>query len=925
MERLPIAVVNIVTALIKRQSRITAGNRIQILVSFPCPSNEVHLNSRPTLLPLTVFQLVFDNSPICEYLLSPTPEAIILAVNQKFLDSVSRKREDLIGASLFAAFPENPTDPEDSGVTALRQSLLRVIATGKPDTLALQRYPIRVVSAQGVEKFEERYWSVVNTPLFDDDGQLLCISHNTMDVTDMLARKAGTAKTMDANDQRARLEAGMFTRAQTIQEVNQALEAERTRLQHLFDHAPGFVYFTKGSEHVIVQANDAFHELSGPRELIGKTIRQAFPEVADQGFFELHDQVYRSGQRYIGHANRVMLQKSADMPPAECFVDVVFQPITDADGNVTGICGQGQDITDKKRIEDELRTSEERWKLAVEASGGGLWDWNLQTNEVSFSSRWKTMLGYADHEIGNSMDAWKKLAHPDDQPSVLGAVEDHLTGKTDTFSSEYRLKCKDGSWLWVLSRGAVIKWDADGQPIRIIGTHTDISHNKRSEQQVWHQANFDALTGLPNRRLFRDRLELEVKHSHRNGKSMALLFIDLDRFKEVNDLLGHDAGDLLLVEAGRRILRCVRQSDTVARLGGDEFTVILSDLADKAHVEEISSKIIQALAAPFVLGQEIAYISGSIGITLYPADAGMPEDLIRNADQAMYCAKKAGRNQFSYFTRSMQEQAHARLRLSRDLRVALPKDQFQVYYQPIVMLASRDIVKAEALLRWHHPKLGLVEPAQFIPLAEETGLINEIGDWVFKEAASCSQQWSARTGEPFEISVNRSPVQFMAQPGEMNWPLYLEQQGLSGSNISVDITEEMLTHASPGITQTLLQYRDAGIHVALDDFGTGYSSMAYLKKFDIDYLKIDQSFVRDIETNANSYSIARSMILMAHELGLKVIAEGVETSGQAETLEAAGCDYGQGYLFSRPVPQNAFEQLLDGGKPVTAPMRPTLQ
>jgi diguanylate cyclase (GGDEF)-like protein/PAS domain S-box-containing protein len=883
------------------------------------------LNFRPTLLSLTTYQLAFDCSPIDEYLLSPTPEAIILAVNQKSLDSTSRKREDLIGVSLFEAFPDDPDDPENTGAANVRASLLRVIATGKPDTLALQRYPIRVVTADGLEKFEERYWNAVNTPVFDGNGQLICIAQSTMDVTGLLSQKAATAKTMDADGVRNQLEAGMFTRAQTIHEVNQALEAERTRLQHLFDHAPGFVYFTKGPQHVIEQVNDAFYELSGPREVIGKTIREAFPDVAEQGFFELHDQVYRSGQRYIGHANRVMLQKFPDRPAVEYFVDVVYQPIIDAEGNVTGICGQGQDITDKKRIEDELRTSEERWKLAVEASGGGLWDWNLQTNEVTFSSRWKTMLGYADQEIGNTIESWKILAHPDGQPMVLGAVEDHLTGKTGTFSSEYRLKCKDGSWLWVLSRGAVIKWDADGQPIRIIGTNTDISHNKRSEQQIWHQANFDALTGLPNRRLFRDRLEREVKHAHRNGKSMALLFIDLDRFKEVNDLLGHDAGDLLLVEAGRRILRCVRQSDTVARLGGDEFTVILAELDDKAHVEEISAKIIHALAAPFVLGQEIAYISGSIGITLYPADAGTPEDLIRNADQAMYCAKKAGRNQFSYFTRSMQEQAHARLRLSRDLRLALPRDQFQVYYQPIVMLASRNIVKAEALLRWHHPKLGLVEPSQFIPLAEETGLINEIGDWVFKEAASCSQQWSARTGGPFEISVNRSPVQFMAQPGDMNWPRYLEEQGLSGSNISVDITEEMLTHASPGITQTLLQYRDAGIHVALDDFGTGYSSMAYLKKFDINYLKIDQSFVRDIETNANSYSIAKSMILMAHELGLKVIAEGVETCGQAETLEAAGCDYGQGYLFSRPLPQNAFEQLLDGRKPLAATIHPTLQ
>jgi diguanylate cyclase (GGDEF)-like protein/PAS domain S-box-containing protein len=868
------------------------------------------------MVPLTTYQQVFERSPISEYLLSPTADPIILAVNQQFLTTTARKREELLGVKLFTAFPENPDDPDDTGIAALRASLTRVIASGQPDTLALQRYPITVIDAEGVERYQERYWSAVNTPLFASDGQLLCIAHSTMDVTDLLAQKEQGGKAAVSDHERARLEAGMLTRAQAIHEVNQALEAERSRLRHLFDQAPGFVYFTKGPQHVIEQVNDAFCELAGSREVVGKTIRAAFPEVMEQGFFELHDEVYRSGQRYVGHAKRVMLQKSPAMPALEHYVDVVYQPITDAEGHIIGICGQGQDITDKKRIEDQLRSSEERWKLAVEASGDGLWDWNRQTDQVTYSSRWKTMLGYGEQEIDNSFEAWKQLTHPDDLPQLLLAMEQHLSGKSATFYSEFRLKCKHGGWLWVLSSGAAIHWDADGHPVRIIGTNTDISHTKRSEQQVWQQANFDTLTGLPNRRLFRDRLELEVKHAHRNGKPMALLFIDLDRFKEVNDLLGHDAGDWLLVEAGRRITTCVRDADTVARLGGDEFTVILAELDGQAHVGQISRKIIDLLAEPFILGQEVAYISGSIGITLYPADASVPEELIRNADQAMYNAKKAGRNQFSYFTRSMQEQAHARLRLSGDLRVALAQGQFQVFYQPVVALPSHQIVKAEALLRWHHPRLGLVEPAQFIPLAEETGLINQIGDWVFREAVACSRSWSATAGAPFEISVNRSPVQFMVQSGEMEWPHYLEECGLSGANIAVEITEGILVHASPNMTQTLLQYRDAGIHVAIDDFGTGYSSMAYLKKFDIDYLKIDQSFVRDIETNASSGSIARSIILMAHELGLKVIAEGIETGGQAAILQAAGCDYGQGFLFSRPLPPKAFERLLAASVPL---------
>jgi diguanylate cyclase (GGDEF)-like protein len=442
------------------------------------------------------------------------------------------------------------------------------------------------------------------------------------------------------------------------------------------------------------------------------------------------------------------------------------------------------------------------------------------------------------------------------------------------------------------------------------GMTSDISEKKQSDELIWHHANFDSLTALPNRRLFRDRLDQEVKRAHRSGLQIGLLFIDLDRFKEANDLLGHDVGDLLLKQAALRLSACVRESDTVARLGGDEFTIILTELDNPAYVEQLAQKALDTLAEPFRLGNEVVYLSASIGITLYPADAGGPEELIRNADQAMYAAKKAGRNQFSYFTRSMQEKAHIRLRLGGDLRNALGAGQLEVHYQPIVDLSTGQIAKAEALLRWHHPKLGLVDPAQFIPLAEESGLINEIGDWVFKQAASCSQRWSAQSNAPLQIGVNKSPLQFISHSREMNWADYLKQLGLSGSSISVEITEGLLLNASADVAEQLLQYRDAGIQVTIDDFGTGYSSMAYLKKFDIDYLKIDQSFVRDMEADAGNRTIAESIIVMAHKLGMQVIAEGIETIAQKELLIAAGCDYGQGFLFSAAVPPQAFEQML---------------
>ncbi|KAG1647690.1 putative signaling protein [Nymphon striatum] len=396
------------------------------------------------------------------------------------------------------------------------------------------------------------------------------------------------------------------------------------------------------------------------------------------------------------------------------------------------------------------------------------------------------------------------------------------------------------------------------------------------------QANFDGLTGLPNRRMFHDRFEQDIKKTHRAGLPLALLFIDLDKFKEVNDGLGHPVGDILLKQTAERLISCVRELDTVARLGGDEFTITLGEIKDTKCIERIANNILEKLAEPY---EETTYISASIGITLYPDDSTDIDMLLKNADQAMYAAKREGRNRFSYFKKAMQENVENQMRLTKGLRLALKKQQFHLVYQPIVDLKTNKIQKAEALIRWQHPKKGLISPADFIPVAEDSGLINDIGNWVFIEALEQALKWRQSIHPDF-------------------------QHDLPGKCIAVEITEGLLLDTRDAVHHHLLAFRDAGIQVALDDFGTGYSSLSYLKKFAIDYIKIDQSFIQNLEQDSDDMALCEAIIVMAHKLKLKVIAEGIETQEQLDLLMSAGCDFGQGYFLSKPLKPNDLESLV---------------
>ena len=567
-----------------------------------------------------------------------------------------------------------------------------------------------------------------------------------------------------------------------------------------------------------------------------------------------------------------------------------------------------------KSAEEVLRISHQRLLLHREQTPLAVIEWNTNFEFVYWNKAAEKIFGFTKEEVLGHHAAEKILAESA-RDAVSAIWEDLLANKGGERSTNENIT-KDG-------RTILCEWyntplvDQNGKVIGVASLVDDITERKQSEEMIWKQANFDTLTGLPNRNMFHDRLEHELIKSNRSSLPLALLLIDLDEFKEVNDTLGHDVGDQLLKEAGHRITTCVRESDTVARLGGDEFMIILSEIHEKNKVDDIAEKIIERLAEEYHLGNEVIHASGSIGITLYPSDASDIDSLIKNADQAMYAAKKKGRNCFSYFTQSLQDAAQNRLRLSNDLRNALHANQFELYYQPIIDLRTGNIHKAEALIRWHHPVRGMVNPLDFIPLAELTGLIHKTGDWVFRESAQKARQWSNSYDRSFQITINISPVQFKTESKlfTKTWQQCLQELKLSGQNIIVEITEGLLLNADDEVIDKLLWLRDTGIQVAIDDFGTGYSSLSYLKKFDIDYLKIDKSFVHNLEIDNNNIALSEAIIMMAHKLGLKVIAEGVETEQQKQMLIDADCDYAQGYLYARPVPADEFEALLQHQMP----------
>ncbi|HEX7568709.1 MAG TPA: EAL domain-containing protein [Anaerolineaceae bacterium] len=577
--------------------------------------------------------------------------------------------------------------------------------------------------------------------------------------------------------------------------------------------------------------------------------------------------------------------------------DVRFGPIMAA-GEVSSVTMIAIDITDRKRAEAALRLSEERYSLAARGANDGIWDWDLETNRVYYSQRWKQLLGYSDSTISVSPDEWLGRIHPEDVKYVREDIATYLRGSIPQLISEHRIMHRNGSYRWFLVRGVAVSMEG-GKRSRLAGSMTDITARMVTEERLRHDSMHDQLTNLSNRTYFTSQLQRAIELSRRHGEYMAaILFIDVDRFKVINENLGHSSGDQLLVNVARRLETCIRPEDTVARFGGDEFCILLEEIKGINDAIRIANRVQEKLFEPFDLQGNEVVVTASIGINLVTISYDRAEDLIRDAEMAMYGAKSNGRARYQIFDKDMHANSIAMFKLEAELRGAVERHEFQIYYQPIYNSTSGIVTCVEALLRWMHPERSLIYPDFFIPMAEETGLIVTLGEWVLRQACKQICEWQEMGMPGIRVAVNISARQLQ----DPNFPVVvksaLADSGVSGTCLQLEITESAAMQDFTMSVNALNELILLGVRISLDDFGMRYSSLDYLKRFPIDTIKIDKSFVWDISNNPDDAAIASAIISVAHILKLNVVGEGVETKQQLEFLLRNRCDEIQGHFYS---------------------------
>ena len=567
---------------------------------------------------------------------------------------------------------------------------------------------------------------------------------------------------------------------------------------------------------------------------------------------------------------------------------------------------------ERQQADDALRESEERFALAARGVNDGLWDWDLVNDSIFYSPRWKSMLGFGERDVGDSPREWLDRIHPDDRPPFRRHLDAHLAGDTEQLEFEHRMRNARGQYLWVLARGVAVR-DRSGRPYRMAGSQTDITARKRAEHQLQHDALHDGLTGLANRVLFMDRLACALADLQRQATPhFAVLFFDLDRFKNVNDSLGHTLGDKLLVGIARRLEHFLRPGDTVARLGGDEFAILLHRVETASGAIHVAERIQEILNMNFSIDSHDVFVTASIGIAHSATGYLNPEEILRDADIAMYRAKAGGKARYEIFDRDMHQSAVALLKLETELRQAVQREEFLMHFQPIVSLTHGRIVGFEGLVRWQHPERGLVSPSQFIAVAEETGLIVPMGWWVLRESCRQTREWQLRfpSDPPLWVSVNMSGKLFMKKKMVDRLCGILEETGLEPPSLRIEVTENVVMDHADVAIRNLMELRALGVQLSIDDFGTGYSSLSYLQRFHYDELKIDRSFVSRLGQVGDSRAIVETILSLANNLGIGVVAEGIETAEQVDRLRKMDCPHGQGYWFSRPLTASAATELI---------------
>ncbi len=608
------------------------------------------------------------------------------------------------------------------------------------------------------------------------------------------------------------------------------------------------------------------------------------------------DTVVRNERRFI--------DKSGEM----LFVEIIAKKLLDDRMQIVI-----RDMTKWKQTEEALRESEERYMLAIRGANDGLWDWNLRSGDVHYSPRWKAMLGYAEGEIGTSPDEWFDRVHPDDVGILRREIREHIDGPSETFIVEHRMRHRNGSWKWMLSRGLAVR-DEDGVAYRLAGSQADITERKQVEERLLYDAFHDSLTRLPNRAFLINRLEQLLSESNAFGTGFAVLYIDLDRFKVINDSLGHALGDSFLTAAARRIRSALGYGETVARLGGDEFVVLVENIVERGEVERVADMVIDAFQEPFnIEGREI-FLSVSVGIAFgRKREYEAPDELMRDADMAMYQAKARGKSCYAIFDETLHERAVQRLQLETDLRRAIERRQLVLHYQPVVALSTGRVYSFEALVRWQHPKHGLMYPGGFIQVAEETGMIHSLGRWVLEEATRQLAEWRRdhEAAHSVRVNVNLSPRQFLRPDIVDEVTGILREAALMPGSVALEITENALMDDSDASIEKLKKLQQNGASVVVDDFGVGYSSFSYLAKLPVDAIKIDRSFVTGMEADATKAKIINMILQLGETLSMKIVAEGVEKPAELSKLRALSCGMVQGNLLSGPVPASEAVKLLN--------------